>query len=181
MLQYLDPATHDDSTTTVKRPQTGTTAGNAAPKTHQSLGPFQMRVNATSPVLDVSDVPATIRWLERLGRFRGNTWDDGRGRTTSMPLTRSALLPMSKRFAQRATPAGESARRWSDIPIVTDCDSATGSNDDACRRFSPDVANTARTREHHDATQPQTIVARDRRPGASPAPIAPKSKSNPHL
>lgn len=35
-----------------------------------------MRVKSINPILNVSDVPASITWFERLGWFRGFTWND---------------------------------------------------------------------------------------------------------
>lgn len=36
-----------------------------------------MSVHALTPILNVSDVPASITWFERLGWTRGFTWNDG--------------------------------------------------------------------------------------------------------
>ncbi|GMV24434.1 MAG: hypothetical protein AMXMBFR58_04650 [Phycisphaerae bacterium] len=36
-----------------------------------------MKVSALTPILNVSDVPASIRWFEALGWHRGFTWNSG--------------------------------------------------------------------------------------------------------
>jgi catechol 2,3-dioxygenase-like lactoylglutathione lyase family enzyme len=36
-----------------------------------------MRVHAINPILNVSDVPASIRWFEKLGWHRGFAWNAG--------------------------------------------------------------------------------------------------------
>ncbi|MCA9277785.1 MAG: VOC family protein [Phycisphaeraceae bacterium] len=36
-----------------------------------------MHVKAITPILNVSDVPASIQWFEKLGWHRGFTWNEG--------------------------------------------------------------------------------------------------------
>jgi predicted lactoylglutathione lyase len=38
-----------------------------------------MQIHKVTPILNVSDVPASIRWFESLGWQRGFTWNDGGG------------------------------------------------------------------------------------------------------
>jgi hypothetical protein len=47
----------------------------AHPKNQQALVPFPVRVTALTPILNVSNVPESIRWFERLGWERCFTWN----------------------------------------------------------------------------------------------------------
>ncbi len=44
-----------------------------------------MKLRGLTPVLNVSDVPASLEWLEALGWERGFTWDDEGGMHSTSP------------------------------------------------------------------------------------------------
>jgi uncharacterized glyoxalase superfamily protein PhnB len=40
---------------------------------------YAMKIRSVTPILNVSDVPASLAWFERLGWSRSFTWNDGGG------------------------------------------------------------------------------------------------------